>query len=91
MTEVVWYVLPELADVLRRLALAVKPGGRVCIQQCFPDTQKYGVELLRSPDEFISRYFVPAGLEVLHEWRQILPNEKVLMVIGKRKDDYARI
>ncbi|MBO6560153.1 MAG: class I SAM-dependent methyltransferase [Nisaea sp.] len=47
LNQILWYILPELPDVIRRLASKLKAGGCLYIQQAFlRDEQKFGREFV---------------------------------------------
>jgi SAM-dependent methyltransferase len=58
MAEVVWYILPVLAQVLAEFRRLLAPDGMLAIKQSFlrPGEQKYGNEVVASPDDL--RMFV---------------------------------
>jgi SAM-dependent methyltransferase len=56
MAQVIWYILPEFADVLCKLRVALKPGGHLVILQSFlpAERQKYGREYMTGPEDLLA-------------------------------------
>ena len=53
--EVLWFVIPELSEVLDRLKVMVRPGGWLLMCQSFPplDRPFYGKDALSNPDHLM--------------------------------------
>lgn len=56
MSEIMWYILPSLKDVLSHLSSkTLKPGGYILMNQAFykPGIQKYGNEIVEKPEDLV--------------------------------------
>jgi len=84
-TEVLWYVLPNLEEILRGLGRILKDEGSLVLEQSFPDEQKFGTEYLNSPEELRSRYLEPAGFQVDGRFDCPLEGEKVAIFTTSKR------
>ena len=68
MSEVMWYILPQLGDVLAKLHAVLRPGGHLVILQYFlrPEEQRYGREFVSTPDDLLG-YMRAAGFSVVQD------------------------
>lgn len=80
LSEVIWYVLPQLMDVLKKIHTALAPTGVLFIQQFFPYDQHYGLQLLKSAQELHTRYLYPAGFRKQHEFVELLDNGTLSLI-----------
>lgn len=78
--EVIWYILPELAEVVGKIRRAMTENGILFVEQCFPAEQRFGKEFLQSADELLSKYLLPVGFKILMHYRQMLEGEMVLLL-----------
>jgi cyclopropane fatty-acyl-phospholipid synthase-like methyltransferase len=83
-SEVFWYVLPVLGELLSRIHAALAPDGRLFIQQFYPQKQSFGLDYLRSPDELYTRYLEPAGFTRLHDFRETVADGQVQLILLKK-------
>ena len=57
MSEIMWYILPDLKNILSHLPKnTLKKGGHLLINQAFykPGAQKYGNEFIEKPEDLIN-------------------------------------
>lgn len=68
MSEVMWYILPVLSDVLGHFRAALRPGGHLMVLQYFlgPGEQTYGTEYVRAPADLL-RMVDRAGFALVHD------------------------
>ena len=78
--ELIWYVLPHLAEVFSKIHAALAVDGVLFVEQCFPNVQNFGREYLVGPDMLITQYLRPAGFAVELQFRQIFETESVLLL-----------
>lgn len=67
-SEILWYVLPNFAQILNNLKKNLKPKGYLLIKQAFykPNEQKYGREIVSSPEDMfkILKYKIVEMIEL---------------------------
>jgi SAM-dependent methyltransferase len=85
-SEVLWYVLPRLGELMAGIRAALAPDGVLFIQQFYPQKQSFGIDYLRSPDELLSRYLEPAGFVRLHEYRESVADGHVQLILLRKSD-----
>jgi len=51
-SEVLWYILDDLSGVFKKIAESLEASGILAIQQYFPDTQKFGANIINGIDGF---------------------------------------
>jgi predicted TPR repeat methyltransferase len=86
LSEVVWYVLPQLGELLARIHLAMASDGVLFVQQFFPDSQRFGLEYLRSPEELYTRYLTRAGFRRQCEFVETVPDGRVQLISVTKSD-----
>lgn len=79
-TEVFWYVLPELGDILAKIYVALASQGILFVQQYFPAKQNFGLEYLTSPAELYGRYLQPAGFGREREYHELVGDGQYLLM-----------
>lgn len=87
MSEVLWYVLPQLRELFAGIHAALAPDGMLFIQQFFPDSQRFGLEYLRSPAELRERYLEPAGFQRECELLEQVSDGQVQLISLTKKPD----
>jgi SAM-dependent methyltransferase len=85
-SELIWYVLPQLGDVLGKIRAALAPGGVLFVQQYFPANQSFGLDYVRSPGELYDRYLSPAGFSREHEFIETVADGKVQLISLTKSD-----
>jgi 2-polyprenyl-3-methyl-5-hydroxy-6-metoxy-1,4-benzoquinol methylase len=85
-SEVLWYVLPKLPDLLRNIATGLSADGVLFIQQYYPKEQRFGAEYLQSPAELYTRYLQPAGFRRQHEFDELLADGQVQLISLVKSD-----
>jgi SAM-dependent methyltransferase len=76
-SELLWYVLPQLKSLLSRIHGALTPSGTLFIQQFYPADQRFGLEYLTSPGELYDRYLLPAGFRRETELLEVIEDGRV--------------
>jgi SAM-dependent methyltransferase len=79
-SELIWYVLPKLSELLGGIHTALNAEGTLFIQQFYPREQRFGGEYLRSPDELYTGYLEPAGFTRRNEFREVVADGQVQLI-----------
>lgn len=80
LSEVIWYVLPQLGMLLDGIHAALAARGILFIQQFYPGNQRFGLEYLTSPEELYTRYLTRAGFRREHEFVETLSDGWVQLI-----------
>ena len=88
-SELLWYVLPELESLLSRIHAALTPSGILFIQQFYPTDQRFGLEYLTSPGDLYERYLLPAGFRRETELLEVVEDGRVQLtsLIKQRSEE----
>ncbi len=79
-SELIWYVLPGLQELLARIYASLGLKGVLFIQQFYPSVQKFGLEFLRSPADLCDRYLVTAGFRRETEFIELVSDGQVQLL-----------
>jgi SAM-dependent methyltransferase len=79
-SELIWYVLPQLPQLCAGIRAALAPTGILFIQQFYPGQQRFGLEFLKSPEELYERYLQPAGFRREREFVETVPDGRVQLL-----------
>jgi SAM-dependent methyltransferase len=85
-SEIVWYVLPQLDELLANVHALLAPRGVLFLQQFFPADQRFGLEYLRSPEELYSRFLIRAGYRREYEFLETVPDGRVQLISLTKAD-----
>ncbi len=79
-SEVLWYILPNLQDVFGKARDALTEDGRFFVELYYPQEQNYGKEYLTERSELIERYLIPSQFKVEREIVDYLTDGYVQML-----------